>query len=84
MRKSRNIDKYLQKSGIPRKSQGRFLTPHENQEPNGGRFLTPKKEPRKEPRKVLDSKTGTKNRTEFEKLAPPVYKCVSNCSMVGQ
>ena len=39
-----------------------------------GRFWTPEKEPMKEPRKVLDSKTGTENQTGTYKLAPPSYK----------
>ena len=48
-----------------------FWTPHINREPNRGRFQNRFWEPRKEPRKFLDSKTGTENRTGTENLAPP-------------
>ena len=66
------IKEYRQKLWIPRKNQGRFLTPHKNQEPNRGRFLTPKKEQMKEPRKKLIQEPKAKNRTESEKLASPI------------
>ena len=38
------------------------------------KVLTLKQEPRKKPVKVLDSETGTENRTESEKLLSPRYK----------